>query len=152
MPAYKVVEWKRKPIDGLICPVEEIINRKHVRLIHTLRSRHILQHWPDDNIRIDDGEVEVRAVVRHVLPCGLFSKFLGRVVAGDNVVVLDRILGRDLRMFVIEERKDWEEVFTGFQSASVYGFPGLLMSSNSSRTATALPRRTKRLSVGPPDL
>jgi hypothetical protein len=58
MPTYKVIKWKCKPIDGLIRAIQEVVDRKHVRLIHILRSRYTLKHWPNDNIWIDDSEIK----------------------------------------------------------------------------------------------
>jgi hypothetical protein len=59
MPTYKVIKWKRKPINGLIRSIQEVVNRKHVRLVHVFRSRYILEHWSNNNIWIDDSEVEL---------------------------------------------------------------------------------------------
>src|ERR1700722_11041111 len=75
-----------------------------------------------------------------------FSIAWAAVTCVENII----IISQDVACF-----QEWTfSIFTltGFQSFSVYGFPGFERSSKEFSISTALARRTKRLKVNPPCL
>lgn len=67
-----MIEWKFNAFHILVCPVEEIIDGKCIRFIHVLGAMDRLEHWTNNDIRIDDGQVKRGLVVGNELPCRFF--------------------------------------------------------------------------------
>ena len=76
-----MIEWKRSALNILISAVEEIIDGESIRFIHVLGASDRLEHWTDNDIRIDDGQVERGLVVGDELPSRFFGELFGRNVA-----------------------------------------------------------------------
>jgi hypothetical protein len=64
----------------LISSVQKVVDSEFVCLIDALWPLNRLDHRPNDDVRIDDGEVEYWFVVFKELPGSLLGQLLGRVV------------------------------------------------------------------------
>lgn len=70
MHAYKMIERKRQAFDLPISTVKEVVYSEPVRLIDVFRPVNGLQHWPDNDVWVDDSEVKGGFVVFEKLPGG----------------------------------------------------------------------------------
>ena len=68
MQAYKMIEGERQAFDLLIGAVKEVVYSEPIRLIDVFRSVNRLQHWPDNDIWVDDSEIKGGFVVFEKLP------------------------------------------------------------------------------------
>jgi hypothetical protein len=66
--AYKMIERKRQAFDLPISTVKEVVYSEPVRLIDVFRSVNGLQHWPDNDVWVDDSEIKGGFVVFEKLP------------------------------------------------------------------------------------
>ena len=68
MQAYKMIERERQAFDLPIGAVKEVVYSEPVRLIDVFRSVNGLQHWPDNDVWVDDREIKGGFVVFEKLP------------------------------------------------------------------------------------
>jgi hypothetical protein len=78
---YEMVKRKFYMLSVLVFPVEEVVDGEGISLIHMFWVSDRLKHGPDDDIWIDDCEIEDWLFGSNEIPCGLFAKLLGSVVA-----------------------------------------------------------------------
>jgi hypothetical protein len=78
---YEVIEWEMHGLDLLVFPVQEIIDSEAVSLIHVLGSLDRLQHWPNDDIRVNNSKVKDGLLFRHEIPRSLLGQLLRYVVS-----------------------------------------------------------------------
>lgn len=91
-----MIEWKCHSFDLLMRAIDEACDSEVIRLIDRLWSMKRVNHWPDDDIWVDDCQVKRQLVFLHELPCRSLRAFFGDIVAEDSIISLDRLLGRNL--------------------------------------------------------
>lgn len=70
---YEMIEWEMQAFDLLVFSIQEIIDGEAVRLIHVLRPFNRLQHWPNDNIRINNRKIKDGFPFLEEIPCSTLS-------------------------------------------------------------------------------
>ena len=91
-----MIERERQAFSLLIGTVKEVVYSKPVRLIDVFRSVNGLQHWPDDDVWVDDNKVEHWLCGGEEIPGDLLGEFFGDVVDVYDIVVGDGVFGCDL--------------------------------------------------------
>jgi hypothetical protein len=76
-----MIEWESETFDLRICSVDEVVDGEGVRFIDRLGPGNGLDHWANNNIWVDDGEVESWLFFFEELPCCLLGQFLGCIVS-----------------------------------------------------------------------
>lgn len=71
-----MIEVEINLLDLPVFPIQEIVDRETVRLIHVLSSLNRLKHWSNDDIGINNRKIK--------------GRLLGCVVSQDSAFELDR--------------------------------------------------------------
>ena len=76
-----MIEGECQAFNLLVCAVKEIVYGEVVRLIDVFRSVNRLQHWPNNDVWIDDSKVKGGFVVLEKFPRSLLGQFLRGIVS-----------------------------------------------------------------------
>jgi hypothetical protein len=76
-----MIERKFQAFDLLVRPVQEVVYREFVRLIDVSRPMNRLQHWANDDVRIDDGKVESGLIFFDEFPRSFLGQFLRCIIS-----------------------------------------------------------------------
>jgi arginine/lysine/ornithine decarboxylase len=94
--AYKMIERELQALDSLVRSVEEVVHREPVCLVHGLWLWHMLDHWPNNDVRVDHCQIEVGIFNFHEVPCGFLGQLLRNVVGRNGIVIRNCISSRYL--------------------------------------------------------
>lgn len=85
-----MIERKLGAFNILVRPIEEVVDGESIRFVHVLWAMEFSEHWTNDNVRIDDGQVERWLVFGDELPRRFFRQLFGGIVAQDGTFRLNR--------------------------------------------------------------
>jgi hypothetical protein len=125
-------EWKRYSLNLLVGAIDKVVNSESVSHVDRLRPGHSVYHWAKYDVWTNGGEIETRLVVVDKIPSCLLGKLFRDIVSEDRVLLLNRLGGSYLcgnQPGGFQEQTFCIFPLTGFQSFSVYEFPGFAGSS-----------------------
>lgn len=91
-----MVKRKCDPLDLLVGSVDEGSNSEVICLVDGTRSLYGVDHWPGDDVWINDSQVKRRRALLHELPCGRLRACLRDIVAENGIISLDCLLSCNL--------------------------------------------------------
>jgi hypothetical protein len=71
-----MIEWECYVLDVLVFPVDEVVYRKRIGLIHIIRATDRLKHWSNNDIGVNDCEIKGGVFGRHEVPGSFSASFL----------------------------------------------------------------------------